>query len=111
ERGDCVFAVKLNEDAGKKKVASNPKQIAFLKGDISKESVAKEAVALAISKFGKLTSIVNNAHASRQKPLVELTEEDWELSMNTGLDRKSTRLNSSHVKISYAVFCLTKQKS
>src|SRR5690606_34797128 len=25
------------------------------------------------------------------------------------LDRKSTRLNSSHVKISYAVFCLTKR--
>src|SRR5690606_42121957 len=24
-------------------------------------------------------------------------------------DRKSTRLNSSHVKISYAVFCLTKK--
>src|SRR3989442_5745274 len=27
----------------------------------------------------------------------------WEKS---GLDRKSTRLNSSHVRISYAVFCL-----
>src|SRR5690606_23064524 len=27
-----------------------------------------------------------------------------------GLDRKSTRLNSSHVKISYAVFCLKKKK-
>src|SRR3989442_8989156 len=26
-------------------------------------------------------------------------------------DRKSTRLNSSHVRISYAVFCLKKQKS
>src|SRR5690606_40978469 len=26
------------------------------------------------------------------------------------LDRKSTRLNSSHVKISYAVFCLKKKK-
>src|SRR5690606_39837783 len=26
------------------------------------------------------------------------------------LDRKSTRLNSSHVKISYAVFCLEKKK-
>src|SRR5690606_42079981 len=25
-------------------------------------------------------------------------------------DRKSTRLNSSHVQISYAVFCLNKQK-
>src|SRR5690606_41305626 len=27
------------------------------------------------------------------------------------LDRKSTRLNSSHVKISYAVFCLKKKTS
>src|SRR6266496_2940481 len=27
------------------------------------------------------------------------------------LDRKSTRLNSSHVEISYAVFCLKKKKS
>src|SRR5690606_42042824 len=26
-------------------------------------------------------------------------------------DRKSTRLNSSHVKISYAVFCLKKKKT
>src|SRR5256885_9566797 len=28
-----------------------------------------------------------------------------------GLDRKSTRLNSSHLVISYAVFCLKKQNS
>src|SRR3712207_8142547 len=28
-----------------------------------------------------------------------------------GADRKSTRLNSSHANNSYAVFCLTKQKS
>src|SRR3989442_5924761 len=28
----------------------------------------------------------------------------------SGLDRKSTRLNSSHVRISYAVFCLKKKK-
>src|SRR5690625_5559526 len=28
----------------------------------------------------------------------------------SGLDRKSTRLNSSHVAISYAVFCLKKKK-
>src|SRR5207302_10684167 len=30
--------------------------------------------------------------------------------MRIGEDRKSTRLNSSHVKISYAVFCLKKKK-
>src|SRR5690606_26044695 len=31
-------------------------------------------------------------------------------SRNQALDRKSTRLNSSHVKISYAVFCLKKKR-
>src|SRR6266576_3339805 len=30
--------------------------------------------------------------------------------MAIGSDRKSTRLNSSHVEISYAVFCLKKKK-
>src|SRR5690554_7513027 len=31
-------------------------------------------------------------------------------SDSSGSDRKSTRLNSSHVRISYAVFCLKKKK-
>src|SRR5690554_7485384 len=33
------------------------------------------------------------------------TESPWQVPL---LDRKSTRLNSSHVRISYAVFCLKK---
>src|SRR3989442_8901079 len=32
-------------------------------------------------------------------------------SLGQGVDRKSTRLNSSHVRISYAVFCLKKKKN
>src|SRR3712207_7064089 len=32
-------------------------------------------------------------------------------SSNLSADRKSTRLNSSHAHISYAVFCLTKNTS
>src|SRR2546427_1726743 len=31
-------------------------------------------------------------------------------NLNETLDRKSTRLNSSHSQISYAVFCLKKKK-
>src|SRR6266699_6261088 len=34
---------------------------------------------------------------------------DWDLDALVA-DRKSTRLNSSHVRISYAVFCLKKKK-
>src|SRR3712207_6888687 len=41
------------------------------------------------------------AHAEEQAPVVEV-EHDRE-------DRKSTRLNSSHANISYAVFCLKKK--
>src|SRR5256885_10016612 len=36
----------------------------------------------------------------------ELAEPDWRR-----LDRKSTRLNSSHLVISYAVFCLKKKNN
>src|SRR3989442_11102177 len=32
-------------------------------------------------------------------------------SASSTIDRKSTRLNSSHVRISYAVFCLKKKKN
>src|SRR5690554_7394369 len=32
------------------------------------------------------------------------------LAQSSTTDRKSTRLNSSHVRISYAVFCLKKKK-
>src|SRR3712207_7432524 len=32
-------------------------------------------------------------------------------SQAPGIDRKSTRLNSSHANISYAVFCLKKKKN
>src|SRR5690242_21024980 len=35
----------------------------------------------------------------------------WLRSQITRLDRKSTRLNSSHMSISYAVFCLKKKNA
>src|SRR5437667_2441210 len=34
-----------------------------------------------------------------------------QLHVHPELDRKSTRLNSSHITISYAVFCLKKKKT
>src|SRR3712207_7310391 len=34
----------------------------------------------------------------------------WSVTSGAGGDRKSTRLNSSHANISYAVFCLKKKE-
>src|SRR5207302_4549206 len=36
---------------------------------------------------------------------------EWRPARHSDRDRKSTRLNSSHLKTSYAVFCLKKQRS
>src|SRR5258705_6698071 len=44
------------------------------------------------------------AHADLANPLEHRREHDVQ-------DRKSTRLNSSHLGISYAVFCLKKKKN
>src|SRR5690606_4565531 len=41
---------------------------------------------------------------------IETERRNFILTEDPTSDRKSTRLNSSHVKISYAVFCLKKKK-
>src|SRR5690554_7567480 len=49
---------------------------------------------------------------SKEVPLEELSVEDMLKDIpltDSMIDRKSTRLNSSHVRISYAVFCLKKK--
>src|SRR5207253_10351886 len=51
----------------------------------------------------KLYAATHQWQASRPILFGRAREEDWS-------DRKSTRLNSSHVAISYAVFCLKKKK-
>src|SRR5690606_39977685 len=45
----------------------------------------------------------------RDGELVAVEDFGYHLSTELTPDRKSTRLNSSHVKISYAVFCLKKK--
>src|SRR5437868_10778851 len=52
---------------------------------------------------GELRGVPRERRAPVQERLRVALRED-------GGDRKSTRLNSSHVSISYAVFCLKKKK-
>src|SRR3712207_8337911 len=46
--------------------------------------------------------------SAAETKLVEILAEDLDAAAQQ--DRKSTRLNSSHANISYAVFCLKKKK-
>src|SRR3712207_7660218 len=55
----------------------------------------------------------NAPAASTTRLMVDTTSRERKPSIRThrsGVDRKSTRLNSSHANISYAVFCLKKKK-
>src|SRR2546429_1640764 len=53
---------------------------------------------------GKLDQVLTLLIASQQREVTMVQELDDQV------DRKSTRLNSSHGYISYAVFCLKKKK-
>src|SRR5206468_6569981 len=57
----------------------------------------------------KTTVAVYSLRAKQEGPFVSFPI-DWDRSETTQTDRKSTRLNSSHDQISYAVFCLKKKK-
>src|SRR5260221_800727 len=53
---------------------------------------------------GGLSELVRQADRKRE------TSHQYEADGPSRIDRKSTRLNSSHTVISYAVFCLKKKK-
>src|SRR5690625_5533288 len=57
--------------------------------------------------FNKSSDLMLEIDMSDPKVLMEMMSI---VNSNDGIDRKSTRLNSSHVAISYAVFCLKKKK-
>lgn len=88
-RGAKVVAVDIDEQAGAQLVADLGDAVSFLAGDVADPATAQRAVDTALHRYGALTSLVNNAHASRQGLFVELTEQEWALSFDTGL--KATR--------------------
>src|SRR3712207_7952250 len=65
-----------------------------------------------LQKSGVESHIVDPASIAvpRRKRRAKSDRIDGETLLRT-LDRKSTRLNSSHANISYAVFCLKKKKN
>src|SRR5438128_5598593 len=56
----------------------------------------------------RVDSVMTETGAT-QSTRAAATQKEFRLHVNTPLDRKSTRLNSSHGSISYAVFCLKKK--
>src|SRR5690554_7162103 len=70
--------------------------------------LAAADLSLAVSEASDLAK--TNADTLLNNGQLEVILQMLDTGRKTRRDRKSTRLNSSHVRISYAVFCLKKKK-
>src|SRR3712207_147959 len=85
--------------------------------DVKRALEAARELGLSITPRGTGTSLAGQATGpglaldlSEMQGVLDLDLENRRCSVEPGTDRKSTRLNSSHANISYAVFCLKKKK-
>ena len=82
-------------------VGKGRRYIEGVKNEVSKELDSTELKRLLHNQSVQLEELKNQ---------VNRTTHDVNDDMQNVLDRKSTRLNSSHITISYAGFCLKKKK-
>lgn len=74
---DCQKVVDEIEKAGGEGLA--------LKCDVSKKKEVDELVKKTVDKFGKVDILVNNAGIAQFKPFLELTEEEWDKTLDINL--------------------------
>src|SRR5699024_8064762 len=87
DEGAAVLFVDVDEEAGtayERELTEAGHTVRFLRADISEKAAAAQIVEAAVATCGRLDVLVNNAHASRQVPLIDTTEEILALSMDTG---------------------------
>lgn len=99
ERGARVVAVDINETAGAALESELGDAVVFLRGDVADRAIAEHAVATAVETFGGLDALINNAHASRQAPFMELTDEMWDLSFDTGFRATRNFLRAAYPEL------------
>src|SRR2546430_2186553 len=97
-----VFFCDIDAKAGRRLVRELGDSATFQRVDLARESAVKQWIA-AVGKSRKgIDVLINNAASDPRISLEKTRTRQWD----DLLDRKSTRLNSSHSQISYAVFCL-----
>src|SRR5690625_5963858 len=90
----------------------NAKQMSAKAGDLLPKHTASIESVLIIMEGECILSIDGTDHTLKQgDSFIVPSAIKHQIKLSPCLDRKSTRLNSSHVAMSYAVFCLKKKKT
>ncbi|KAA0917126.1 SDR family NAD(P)-dependent oxidoreductase [Dietzia sp. ANT_WB102] len=100
KEGANVLVVDINDEAGAALADELGDKVRYLHSDISVEANATKIVAAAVESFGHLDILVNNAHASRQAPLLETTGDMMDLSFSTGFYPTFWLMKAAHPHLS-----------
>src|SRR5256885_4972638 len=133
EHGDAVAIGDIRSDDAEETVTAIEElggRAVALSLDVTDTRSVANGVEETLGLLGPVEILVNNAGWDEMHPFLETDEPFWDRVIDVnfkgclrmtratlpdmvdrkwGRDRKSTRLNSSHLVISYAVFCLKKK--
>src|SRR5690606_38862209 len=111
-RDASVFILDVNEagaDETVGRIRSQGGQARAIRCNVASHAETADVVQSILSESKKIDVLINNAGIAHIGTLETTEEKDFDRLFQVNVDRKSTRLNSSHVKTSYAVFCLKKK--
>lgn len=87
KEGANVVIVDLDQETGEKvlkELQKHSPESSFIQQDLAKHDELADLIEKVVEKYGRIDILVNNAHATRMTSIAETTQEDFDLSFDTG---------------------------
>lgn len=88
EEGAIVFVIDLSSEKGTETadmIAQKGGTAAFIEADVSNEAEVESAVKKIADKYGRVDILCNNAGVELYKPLVQMSEKEWDRVLDVNL--------------------------
>ncbi|MFI5264149.1 MAG: 3-oxoacyl-[acyl-carrier-protein] reductase, partial [Candidatus Kapaibacterium sp.] len=88
EGADVLFTYALNAAAASetaKEIEALGRKVIAIKADATSSASANEVIEKALAAFGKIDILVNNAGITKDTLLMRMSEEDWDIVLDTNL--------------------------
>jgi NAD(P)-dependent dehydrogenase (short-subunit alcohol dehydrogenase family) len=86
EKGFCISVFEIDKEAIEEFNAEiGTENIDFFTTDVSNEENVRKSIAASVERFGNIDGLINNAAIQIDKPVTELTLEEWNRVIGTNL--------------------------